>query len=327
MIAYDIAKRLLETDEDEDFDPLGEINRYMTSLIPGVEIVSAFNHWDVYYRAKPGDTLRYALGSIYYDDMTDAPLDDMTPESLQFYETHRWAAVPVKASVEASLHATFDEAVAALAADLIQQESVLDPDDPAPYLQALTRPQLTVHDNPNAPEWKKLRDARGVLRAYYMFQPQERKWYLTLAKGNTIMPFDSEAALMDWAYQKFSPITLEALDESANTWEPELYRDLWKFHPYGVDYDVQDLNQSAYAIARIAFNPNQDNFLHRFGERVKSWFEAKQAFPVKFVKLYTFHHADGHPLCESYSVIAAVNTPWADRHLPDEQRAVEVGHA
>jgi len=133
--------------------------------------------------------------------------------------------------------------------------------------------------------------------------------------------------------EDITPEQVVAHHVATSEWERELYQDLWKFHPYGIGYEVLDLNQRAYVVARTMFDPTKDGFIQRFGAFVKSWFEAKRIFPVKFVKLYTFEHADKRPgysfkplTNEEHSVIAAVNIPWPDSKLP-EYAAIEAGEA
>jgi hypothetical protein len=104
-------------------------------------------------------------------------------------------------------------------------------------------------------------------------------------------------------------------------WSTDLYNDLWKFHPYGVGYEVLDIKRGAYIVAQTYFPPEKDNFALRFKEFVQNWFEQKRIFPVKFVKLYSFKHARG----EQWSTIATINVPWADPSLSEYTPPVEPG--
>lgn len=127
MTALSIARRLLEA--DEDFDPVADIKRYTASKYPGIEVESAFHHWDVYKTDRSG---RHVIGSIYYDDMEDAPVEVMSPEARQFHEAHRWTAVPMTPRLEPTAHKTFEEALAAIVLPLQEgAEGVDDPDDPS----------------------------------------------------------------------------------------------------------------------------------------------------------------------------------------------------
>ena len=104
-------------------------------------------------------------------------------------------------------------------------------------------------------------------------------------------------------------------------WSHDLYADLWRFHPYGVGYEVLDIKRGAYIVAQTYFPPEKDSFALRFKEFVQNWFEQKRIFPVKFVKLYAFKHARG----EQWSTIATINVPWADPDLPEYTPPVEPG--
>lgn len=133
MLATDIAQKLLET--DQDFDPLGDIKRYVTSKYPTVEIESEFNHWNVYH-VDP--LARMKVGTIYFDDMSEAP--EMTPEQRAVWDANRWTAVP-SVMREPTAHATFEEAVDALvppAARKVIPEAA-DPDDPTASIEQLAK--------------------------------------------------------------------------------------------------------------------------------------------------------------------------------------------
>lgn len=100
-------------------------------------------------------------------------------------------------------------------------------------------------------------------------------------------------------------------------WTPDLYNALWSFHPYGVGYEVLDLKRAAYVVARTYFPPEKDDFAQRLRQFVQNWFEQKRIFPVKFVKLYSFKHAQQTGGYEQWSTIAAVNIPWPDTGLAE----------
>ena len=140
-----IANRLLEA--DEDFNVHGEIERLTSSPHPGIELESEGNHWNVYKKnANPGPDVPPLgfIGEIYYDDMTDAPVDVMTPEAREYWNTHRWIAIAGFRESETTPCASFDEALnfilainAAKTARPVGESE--DPDDPEMYVQKFAK--------------------------------------------------------------------------------------------------------------------------------------------------------------------------------------------
>jgi hypothetical protein len=133
-----IANRLLEA--DEDFNVHGEIERLTSSPHPGIELESEGNHWNVYKKGNPPGF----IGEIYYDDMTDAPVDVMTPEARQYWDTHRWIAIAGFRESETTPCASFDEALnfilainAAKTARPVGESE--DPDDPEAFIQKFSK--------------------------------------------------------------------------------------------------------------------------------------------------------------------------------------------
>lgn len=114
-----------------------------------------------------------------------------------------------------------------------------------------------------------------------------------------------------------SPEAMLAHYAATTEWTTDLYNALWAFHPYGVGYEVLDLKRAAYVVARTYFQPDKDDFAQRLRTFVQNWFEQKRIFPVKFVKLYSFKHAQQTGGYEQWSTIAAVNIPWPDTGLAE----------
>lgn len=167
MTARTISNRLLE--DDEDFDVSGEINRLTTTGHPGVEIESEGNHWNVYKKSAtnlaglgtPGSSF---IGEITYDDMADMPKETMTPEQIEYWNTHRWFASAGFRDSEQQMCASFAEAlqwiIAVNAAKTAPVREALDPDDPELYIKP---EQFTAQ-----PGYEKIEsDLRVMLRPYY----------------------------------------------------------------------------------------------------------------------------------------------------------------
>lgn len=115
-----------------------------------------------------------------------------------------------------------------------------------------------------------------------------------------------------------SPEAMLAHYAATTEWTTDLYNALWTFHPYGVGYEVLDLKRAAYVVARTYFPPEKDGFAQRLRRFVQDWFEQKRIFPVNFVKLYSFKHAQSTGLrLDQWSTIAAVNIPWPDTGLAE----------
>ena len=125
-----IASRLLEN--DEDFDPLGEIKR-MIATHPGYEIESEGPHWNVY------KDNRGFIGEITYDDMADMPRETMTPEQQAHWDTHHWYAKWGWRDDEHKMCKSFEDAVnLIIATNAIKtrvRESEDDPDNPELYVK------------------------------------------------------------------------------------------------------------------------------------------------------------------------------------------------
>lgn len=141
MTARTIASRLLEN--DEDFDPLGEIKR-MTTTHPGYEVESEGNHWNVYKIVKSNapaimPDLRSFIGEITYDDMADMPKETMTPENIAYWDSHHWYAKWGWRDNEHKMCKSFEDAVnliiAAIAVKTRVRESEDDPDNPELYVK------------------------------------------------------------------------------------------------------------------------------------------------------------------------------------------------
>jgi hypothetical protein len=128
-----------------------------------------------------------------------------------------------------------------------------------------------------------------------------------------------------------SPEAMLAHYAATTEWTTDMYNDLWKFHSRGVGYEVLDLGRAAFVVARTYFPPDKDDFAQRLRSYVQSWFEQKRIFPVKFVKLYSFKHAQRTGGYDEWSTIAAVNIPWPDTGLAEydlpeiKASSVEVG--
>jgi len=135
-----IANRLLEN--DEDFDVSGEIDRLTTSGHPGIEIEPEGKHWNVYKKSatnlatwqtcpRRGSSF---IGEITYDDMADMPKETMTPENIEYWNSHRWFASAGFRESERQMCKTFEEAlqwiIAVNAAKTAPVRESEDPDDP-----------------------------------------------------------------------------------------------------------------------------------------------------------------------------------------------------
>ena len=107
-----------------------------------------------------------------------------------------------------------------------------------------------------------------------------------------------------------SPETMLAHYAATTDWTTDLHNDLWKFHPYGVGYDIIDLKRAVFVIARTYFPPEKDDYGQRFRRFIQDWFEQKRIFPVQFVNLYSSKHSQRTGGYDQWSVIAAVNLPW-----------------
>ena len=109
MTARTIANRLLEA--DEDFNVHSELERLSTSGYPGYEIESEGRHWNV-YKKVPGTAGHDAfIGEITYDDMADMPKETMTPENIEYWNTHHWYASAGFRINERQFCASFAEAI------------------------------------------------------------------------------------------------------------------------------------------------------------------------------------------------------------------------
>lgn len=140
MTARTIANRLLEA-EPEDIDPSAELTRLSTSQHPGYEIEMEGNHWNVYKQWRGS---QHFIGEIYYTDMADAPVEAMSPEALQFHDTHRWVSIAGFRENETQQCKTFDEAVQwIIAVNTVKTAlplgrrvaEAVDPDDPAANIE------------------------------------------------------------------------------------------------------------------------------------------------------------------------------------------------
>lgn len=164
MTAQTIANHLLEA-EPEDIDPGAELNRLTTSQHPGYEIEMEGNHWNVYKQWRGS---QHFIGEIYYTDMTDAPVEVMSPEALQFHDTHRWMSIAGFRDNEAQQCKTFDEAIQwIIAVNTVKTAlplgrrvaEAVDPDDPELY----THPDKFKEQ----PSYEKIESALRVMLAPY----------------------------------------------------------------------------------------------------------------------------------------------------------------
>lgn len=108
-------------------------------------------------------------------------------------------------------------------------------------------------------------------------------------------------------------------------WDRDLAEALWKFHPYGVGYNVIGFPRGAYIAATTYFEPDKDDFARRFRDYAINWLKENRIMPLKFAKLYTFPHANRPKDYPQWSVIAAINVPWADKDLPEHAPTVNIG--
>ena len=174
------------------------------------------------------------------------------------------------------------------------------------------------------------------------WREQAQKWFTDWAQecGLSIFKFEIFGRLRKDPTIQFETARLGPLKESeeepspevmlahyADTtdWHTDMYNALWRFHPYGVGYDVIDLGRGAFIVARTYFPPEKDDFATRFRDFVQQWFEKKRIFPVKFMKLYSFPHAHAAKNYPEWSTIATVNAAWPDTSLPEYRSTVEVG--
>lgn len=109
-----LANRLLEA--DEDFDPQSEVDRYTQSRYPGYEIEMEGQHWNVYKKTGPNEISHsrpdaWFIGEVTYDDMANMPVETMTPEQIEHWNTHHWFASAGFRDSEQQFCKTFDEAV------------------------------------------------------------------------------------------------------------------------------------------------------------------------------------------------------------------------
>ena len=159
MTARTIANRLLEA--DEDFNVHGELERLTTSGYPGYEIESEGIHWNV-YKKMPGTAAPAAgpneitfgtaghdafIGEITYDDMADMPKETMTPENIEYWNSHRWFASAGFRDNERQMCASFDEAVKwIIAVNTVKTSRVReseDPDDPSANIERFATERST----------------------------------------------------------------------------------------------------------------------------------------------------------------------------------------
>lgn len=143
MTARTIANRLLEA-EPEDIDPGAELTRLTTSQHPGYEIEMEGNHWNVYKQWRGS---QHFIGEIYYTDMTDAPVEVMSPEALQFHDTHRWVSIAGFRDNETQQCKTFDEAVQWIISvntvKTLPVREAVDPDDPEANIERFAQERST----------------------------------------------------------------------------------------------------------------------------------------------------------------------------------------
>jgi hypothetical protein len=138
-----MVNRLFE--DAEDLNIHSEIERLTSSPYPNIDLESEGNHWNVYKKATPR-SVRGFIGEIYYDDMTDAPVDVMTPEARQFWDTHRWVAIAGFRNQEQKPCASFEDALnfvlainTAKTTQPMAEAQETDPDDPSINIEKFAR--------------------------------------------------------------------------------------------------------------------------------------------------------------------------------------------
>lgn len=146
MTARTLANRLLEAEEDLDLP--GDLSDYTQSPIPGIEIESEGQHWNVYKKvSKPlptasrnttlgTDGYHAFIGEITYDDMADMPKETMTPENIAYWNTHRWFASAGFRDSERQMCASFEAALQFIVAVNAVKTSPVRESDEEPPLDA-----------------------------------------------------------------------------------------------------------------------------------------------------------------------------------------------
>lgn len=173
-----------------------------------------------------------------------------------------------------------------------------------------------------------------------MWRQQVKQWFWDWARESGLYLFNFEIygrLRKDPTFQfqtaRLGPLK-EGLDDPEQflahhvktvDWDHDLREALWKFHPYGVGYEVIGFPRGAYIVATTCFEPDKDDFARRFRDYAVNWLKENRIMPLKFAKLYTFPHANRPKDYPQWSVIAAINVPWADKDLPEHAPTVDIG--
>jgi hypothetical protein len=144
-----LANRILES-ADDDFDPLGEIDRLAKTRYPDIELEQEGQHWNVYRKVpgtpapagKPNEitfgTQSYQtfIGEIYTTDAADAPSE----EARKNWQDYPWVAVAGFRDSESKACKSFDEALEFILAIHVAKtgrpvRESEDLDDPSAFLE------------------------------------------------------------------------------------------------------------------------------------------------------------------------------------------------